>query len=149
MAFPGGKLEAGESLLDAARREMWEEPGTRVTSVGETLYACADPESVFVIDFAEVEIDGEPRAPEHGEVRWVTLAEARGMELAPADTSKVQQVSGCAGSDHADSGICNEDTKGRKRCRTKTWSATNDGPVSRATTWTDDDVSPRNPAGRG
>jgi mutator protein MutT len=88
--FPGGKLEAGETLLDAARREMLEELGARVTSVGETLYVCADPGSVFVIEFVEVEIDGEPVALEHDEVRWVSRGETESLTLAPADSAMVR-----------------------------------------------------------
>jgi hypothetical protein len=61
-----------------------------VTSVGETLYVCADPGSVFVIEFVEVEIDGEPVALEHDEVRWVSRAETESLTLAPADSAMVR-----------------------------------------------------------
>jgi mutator protein MutT len=87
--FPGGKLERGESLLQAAQREMLEELDARAVSVGETLYVCSDPESPFVIEFVAVEIEGEPRALEHDDARWVTLSDASGMELAPADAAFV------------------------------------------------------------
>jgi 8-oxo-dGTP diphosphatase len=87
--FPGVKLEPGESLLEAARREMQEELGATALSVDETLYVCSDPGSIFMIEFVRVEIHGEPRALEHDEARWVTLAELDGLQLAPADAAFV------------------------------------------------------------
>jgi mutator protein MutT len=83
--FPGGKLEAGESWLDAARRELREELGVAVTGVAEPVYRRRDLTSPFEIVFVEVEIDGEPVALEHEEVRWVAAAEMATLELAPAD----------------------------------------------------------------
>jgi 8-oxo-dGTP pyrophosphatase MutT (NUDIX family) len=83
--FPGGKLEAGESWLDAARRELREELDVDVVLVGEPLHREADPAASFVIVFVSVEIRGEPRALEHQEIRWATPGDMRGLDLAPAD----------------------------------------------------------------
>lgn len=91
--FPGGKLEPGESLADAARRELAEELGVAVVGVGRELFARRDPGSAFVISFVEVTIDGEPAALEHDALRWATAAELRGMELAPSDGEFVRWVS--------------------------------------------------------
>lgn len=88
--FPGGKLEPDETLLDAARRELREELQMRATSLGEPLFTCQDPGSEFVIEFVEVVAEGEPVALEHEEVRWATVAEAKQLELAPADEAFVQ-----------------------------------------------------------
>jgi 8-oxo-dGTP pyrophosphatase MutT (NUDIX family) len=68
--FPGGKLEAGESYLDAARREMSEELGVGVVSVDEPLASFTDPGSPCVIDFVPVVIDGDPQCLEHSAVKW-------------------------------------------------------------------------------
>jgi mutator protein MutT len=88
--FPGGKLEPHETLLDAVRRELLEELQVRATSVGEPLFTCQDPGSAFVIEFVEVMAEGEPAALEHEEVRWVTVAEANRLQLAPADEAFVK-----------------------------------------------------------
>jgi len=40
--FPGGKLDPGETLLHAARRELGEELGMGAVSVGEILYSASD-----------------------------------------------------------------------------------------------------------
>jgi mutator protein MutT len=94
--FPGGKLEPGESLLDAARREMREELALEATGVGRTLAAIRDPGSPFLIEFVEVEIaDGiEPQPLEHEEIRWVAAADLAAMDLAPSDTSFATILSG-------------------------------------------------------
>ena len=83
--FPGGKLEAGESLEDAARRELWEELGVNVTSVGAPLFTIHDAGSPYEIVFAPVAISGELRPVEHEEIRWVTLDQMQTLDLAPSD----------------------------------------------------------------
>jgi 8-oxo-dGTP diphosphatase len=83
--FPGGKLEAGESWLEAARRELAEELDLAVESVDEPLYAVHDAGSPFVITFVPVTAAGEPQPLEHEELRWVRLADLMAMELAPSD----------------------------------------------------------------
>lgn len=83
--FPGGKLEPGESILDAARRELAEELGVGVVSAGELLFAAHDPGSEFVIEFHPVEIDGDPVCLEHAALAWLTPAEMARYPLAPSD----------------------------------------------------------------
>lgn len=83
--FPGGKLKPDETLLEAASRELREELGVEVQSVGETLYSCQDPGSNFLIEFVEVQVTGIPQPIEHDEIRWVTPQEMRDLRLAPSD----------------------------------------------------------------
>ena len=83
--FPGGKLEPGETSLEAAHRELKEELGVEVQSVGETLFSCQDPGSNFLIEFVEVQVTGIPQPIEHDEICWVTTQEMRGLKLAPSD----------------------------------------------------------------
>jgi hypothetical protein len=44
-----------------------------------------DPDSPYVINFMPVEIAGEPACREHVALRWVSLAEASNLPLAPTD----------------------------------------------------------------
>ena len=90
--FPGGKLLAGESRLDAARRELAEELGLEVVSIGAVLHAVRDPGSPFLIEFVEVEARGEPTAHEHSRVAWFTVVELAALPLAPADARFVERL---------------------------------------------------------
>jgi mutator protein MutT len=83
--FPGGKLQAGESLEDALRRELDEEVGVELVTAGATLYVAHDPGSPFEIHFIEAYIAGSPAPLEHERVEWVTIEECRRLALAPTD----------------------------------------------------------------
>lgn len=85
--FPGGKLEAGESWIDAAKRELREELGVSVTGAGAPVFRRRDPASPFEIVFVPVEIEGEPTALEHQEVRWVEPRALEVLQLAPVDAA--------------------------------------------------------------
>lgn len=83
--FPGGKLEPGESLAQAAQRELKEELNVDIVSVGSTLHIEQDIGSPFQIEFVEVEIAGEPTASEHESFAWLTLSQLQSLALAPCD----------------------------------------------------------------
>lgn len=83
--FPGGKLEAGESFLQAAHRELTEELALSVTAVGDVHLVVADPGSNYVVNFIDVDAAGVPQPLEHEEIRWMTLVEMSTVELAPTD----------------------------------------------------------------
>ena len=87
--FPGGKIRDGESDYEAASRELGEELHVEVIGGGRLLFTAEDPGSVFCIEFAEVEIDGEPQAIEHSEIRWCERQELTRLPLAPADAKFV------------------------------------------------------------
>jgi 8-oxo-dGTP pyrophosphatase MutT (NUDIX family) len=67
--LPGGKIEPGESLLDAANRELTEELNVAVLSVGEPIHSVRDEGSPFVINCVPSEIAGVPTRLEHADIR--------------------------------------------------------------------------------
>lgn len=88
--FPGGKMEAGESHFEAARRELAEELGVRVLSVGSAIFSVADPGLEFLIEFVPTTIDGSPKCLEHMDLRWISLPDLPSLDLAPSDRRFVE-----------------------------------------------------------
>jgi A/G-specific adenine glycosylase len=85
--FPGGKLEAGESLAEGLRREIREELDAWIR-VGE-------PFGVFKHAFTHFKItlhaflceleDGEPQAVEASEIKWVEIRELNNFPMGKVD----------------------------------------------------------------
>lgn len=90
--FPGGKLEADESFLDATKRELLEELGLHVLSIGEVLLSVPDEKSGFLINFIQVHADGEPKLLEHAAFAWLPLGELSTVPLAPSDKAFVDHL---------------------------------------------------------
>jgi len=89
--FPGGKLESGEHAADAAIREFDEEFGLAIavgTMIGQSTFQNNGKHYELVALL--VSFDGEPpELREHDEVRWVTAAELRALDLSDSDRSLV------------------------------------------------------------
>lgn len=83
--FPGGKIEPGESIFEAANRELMEELDVSAVSVADPIYSVHEDGSPFVINFVPSEIAGEPTCLEHADVRWASLEEIQQLDLAPSD----------------------------------------------------------------
>lgn len=90
--FPGGKIENDETELEAARRELLEELGVNVQTVGPTQASFQDPGSDYVIQFVPAVVEGEPRLIEHADLRWVTPHEAQSFALAPTDRAYISHI---------------------------------------------------------
>lgn len=85
--FPGGKVEAGESTLEALDRELCEELGIRVLR-GEPLlqvrHAYAD-RSVLLDTYEVLEFSGTPHGREGQPIAWVAAADLPSFEFPAAN----------------------------------------------------------------
>ncbi len=84
--FPGGKIEAGERGEEAVKRELQEELELDVT-VG-ALYACHTfeyPDFIITLSLYECEAQSDFVLKEHESYAWISPAELKEEEWAPAD----------------------------------------------------------------
>jgi len=96
--FPGGKLQAGEAPLAALERELAEELGIEVLEAERVLVLEHDyPDKRVRLDVWHVRsYRGEATALEGQPLRWVTVAECRGLALLPADWPIVDRLASLA-----------------------------------------------------
>lgn len=92
--FPGGKVEPGESDIEALVRECEEELGVRVT-VGERVgqdVLLAHGRAVLRVYAARLVGDSQPQALEHAELRWLGPDELDSVAWLPADAPIVKAL---------------------------------------------------------
>ncbi len=89
--FPGGKIEAGESLADGLRRELQEELGTEV-EVGEEVFTVTHhyPERSVELHFLACTFLNAPVPLLGQEMRWVRREELSSLEFPPADEELIR-----------------------------------------------------------
>lgn len=92
--FPGGKSRPGEEPRAALTRELEEELGIEVLEAQRCLALVHDyPDKRVHLDVWRVlRYLGEARACENQELRWVTVAECRELELLEADWPIVERL---------------------------------------------------------
>lgn len=92
--FPGGKVEAGESLQAALQRELREELGIQAEVFDEYFTSTHRyPEKIVELHFFNCAIiKGVPRAIEVADVRWVQLSELRSLEFPEADRDLINRL---------------------------------------------------------
>ena len=91
--FPGGKVHLGETTSDAVQRELAEELGLQVRTVGKVVYEAKDHGSHFLIEFTLTSVNEDaPTQTEHKAIAWKTVAEMLDMPMAPCDLAFVQEL---------------------------------------------------------
>ncbi len=92
--FPGGKIEAGESPEECLVRELAEEIGVVVEPRGilEVVFHRYPEKNVLLLFYRCDLLEGEPRALECDEIRWVALPDLPSLDWAPADVPFVRRL---------------------------------------------------------
>ena len=92
--FPGGKLEAGETLEECIIRECKEELDVDIQVLcefGKTYYTFADRELFFTFFAAEI-VGGELTLNVHDQIKWVSVAELSDYSFCPGDVEIVEKI---------------------------------------------------------
>jgi 8-oxo-dGTP diphosphatase len=97
--FPGGKISAGESSVQAVTRELAEELGVTVHRCHPLLQLRHDyPDRVVELEvFVVDDYGGQPCALEAQALRWVAAAQLGAQGLLPADRPIVEALNAAAG----------------------------------------------------
>ncbi|MBQ8556733.1 MAG: 8-oxo-dGTP diphosphatase [Clostridia bacterium] len=84
LTFPGGHVEAEESLVDAVVREMQEETGLTIRHprlVGTKDWVQKDGSRYLVLLYTATEYEGELHASAEGDICWMTLDDMRAGKM--------------------------------------------------------------------
>lgn len=93
--FPGGKVEANESTMQALRREIWEEIGCKIRVLNLALvvtYQYPQFDLVMPVYSAKI-LAGKPRPLEVEKVAWVKKTQILRRKMPPADAPLAHAIS--------------------------------------------------------
>ncbi len=94
--LPGGMVEWGEDLASALRRELWEETGLEVQSMGRLvgIYSspCRDPRLHSICAAVEVKVVGQVAIADHREVMDVQAFKPEQIPCAELAHDHIQQL---------------------------------------------------------
>lgn len=91
--FPGGKIDPGESAVEALVRELDEELGVHA-SIGDQVAEVFHryPQKRVWLRFFRARIDGDPQPLVHRRLRWLEPARLGELEVPPANAVVVERL---------------------------------------------------------
>lgn len=93
--FPGGKVEAGEDIYTALKREIEEELLCKIETNTEVFNNHTHEYETFIINLVSIKskiISGTPTASEHSKLIWLKRDNLDSLKWAPADLPAVDQL---------------------------------------------------------
>ncbi|MFY0804374.1 (deoxy)nucleoside triphosphate pyrophosphohydrolase [Peribacillus frigoritolerans] len=93
--FPGGKVEKGEDIFTALKREIDEELQCKVETETSIFNDNTHEYETFIINLLSIKcriIEGTPTANEHSKLIWLKRENLSSLRWAPADIPAVEQL---------------------------------------------------------